>query len=154
MFSCFQLDFENINLANDILDGSFRSASSNQSAAGNQSHDKVPGISGLDLAAGISDDRLHNRGDNSDIVNSVVNAVSSANATNSVPSLEVSSRNDQVGHGNEAERDVAASANQGAALAQVSQPEQNGAGVEGDQNSAADAILQRALEEKENLQKV
>ncbi|KAL4224700.1 Golgi to lysosome transport [Mactra antiquata] len=52
-------DVDNINLANDILDGSFRS-STNQSVSSVQSRrtETLPDISGLDLATGISNNNV------------------------------------------------------------------------------------------------
>ena len=59
--SHFQLDLDQIHLANDILDGSFRTAS-NQSGASFMSHgrEQLPDISALDLGITFENRNLNN----------------------------------------------------------------------------------------------
>lgn len=63
---CFQLDLDQIHLANDILDGSFRTSSS-QSGASFMSHgrEQLPDISALDLGITFENRNLNN----SEVVN-------------------------------------------------------------------------------------
>ncbi|XP_045174757.2 coiled-coil domain-containing protein 91-like [Mercenaria mercenaria] len=148
-----ELDLDNINLANDILDGSFRSASTNQSGAGFQSHgvEQMPDISGLDLAAGIvnnvSEPRLEVENTSQPRVeneNVPSQRLDTDNISNAAPSPEQSeNRNVEL-------------ANQAPASAQDVTNEvvrNEFAAVRMNEVSERDALLQRANEEKEALQK-
>lgn len=139
--SIFQIDLENINRANEILDGSFRSASTNQSGASFQSHgfEQLPDISGLDLAAGIVNNNSVPRVDTGN-----VNSASIDNQTVPPPSLQ-------------ADSDSGASlldrANQmtGAVQNATNEIVRNELAC---QRSSEDSLLQRANCEKEDVLKV
>ena len=91
-------------------------------------------------------------------MNSVVNAGALANPINHpVPSNDLSPRIPQGSHGGDVIVGGALAANQEAGLDQAVGGQAaggQGVGLDQGQRSASDALLQQALKEKENLQKV
>ena len=83
----FQFDLDQVSLANDILDGSFRSSSAAQ--ASSSQAPQVPNISGFDLALDVSNSGVNRNQENS-------TAQSQAVATNSVNVGAVSALDSQL----------------------------------------------------------
>lgn len=149
----FQLDLDNINLANDILDGSFRSASANQSGASFQSHnaEQLPDISGLDLAAGIANSISEPRPDSE-------NDSRQRLENQNMPShrLETDRTSNSDTNAGASENRSVEGTNQIHRIVQVTNQEvRNEHSAERVNDvSEKDLLLQRANEEKEALQKV